>query len=193
MKRRYFVVAVVIVAFLLVSKTFFYKQPFLTSFELQNPNGIRLEGLTENEAKPYLEFVKTFESLQRDHKAKEVLYMFTGPTTDKEKDILAWLDGSFAKLNKPMLYSDNQVNYKLNWYEINSIKKEKDQGTTVGITESRSIYNPAGDPKIKKDVYNTAQSNFIVKFNNRMQIQTYHYRESTSRQKYDGFYLYNPY
>ena len=158
---------------------------FLTTFELLNTSEIKYKNVSEKEADIYLRVVRKFEEYQRNHDSHKVLLLFTSPKTDKEKEQLLWLEGFFPKQAKPRLYANNQVNFKLNWFMIKSVNRSSDNTVTVEILESRTYYDPFGNPNKHKEVYETKQNTYLIDFK-KDKIERYF--TLRDKGKYSGFY-----
>lgn len=148
--------------------------------ELKYPYEVK--NLTDQEKEEVLKFVKTFETLQYERKAKEVLALFTPATVKDEKDQLDFLEGKDLN-SSPRLYSTAEFNCYLNWYMVRRIEKDN-AGISVDLKELRTHYNNEITDYTAK--INDSILALSLKEDNRYQ-QVEGYRRKESLAKYDGF------
>lgn len=155
--------------------------------EISKPVQLELEypyealNVTDSEKEEISQFVKTFETLQYERKAKEILALFTPPTNKDERDQLDFLEGKDLN-SSPRLYSTAEFNCYLNWYMIRGIEKDS-AGISVALKELRTYYNnDIADYTAKVDDFTLALS---LKEDSRYQVEGYSHKESPA--KYDGF------
>ncbi|MBI2017439.1 hypothetical protein HYS92_00150 [Candidatus Daviesbacteria bacterium] len=155
-----------------------FESPKAVQLELKYPYEVK--DLTDKEKGGVLQLVRTFETLQYERKAKEVLALFTLAALKDEKDQLDFLEGKDIN-SSPRLYSTAEFNCSLNWYMVRSIEKDN-AGISVTLKELRTYYNnETADYIAKIDDFTLALS---LKKDNGYQVEGY---KQESPGKYSGF------
>ncbi|MDD5415928.1 MAG: hypothetical protein PHE48_02890 [Candidatus Daviesbacteria bacterium] len=153
-KVKYLILAIVMLIIVLTAQKLYLtpspqKPPNLppeatkaVQLELEYPYEVK--NVADQEKVAVLQLVRTFETLQYERKAKEVLALFTPPSNDNERNDLDFLEGKDLN-SSPRLYVTAGYPWSLNWYMVRKIEKQNDK-LQITLKELRTYYaNSDGD------------------------------------------------
>ncbi|TSC90012.1 MAG: hypothetical protein G01um10145_443 [Microgenomates group bacterium Gr01-1014_5] len=148
--------------------------------------------VSEAEAISILSTIRTFEIYQAKRDGKEVLNMFTAPSSDKEQQGYNFLTGK--DLTQPTslrMYGTAGLDFKLNWYYVIDITKKADVYVVLvkELRTARDNSTPDYFASIDDLIFE------LVKISpSEYKIDKYYYRKdrletvSNLTKKYNGFY-----